>query len=197
MKRFEEIVKEIEENREAMKSSDAGNMKYAILIDNAKVAMFHEAIPILLSVLKKYNKKQMGEKTCEKAENEFLELTNGRFRFYFDNKGISITPKGFYSNNFTITVGLKVDDTSYMTEAPTFLKGNKLNTTDVTVNDIELWYMRDEYIEDIENRIEQLFKLKKEAAEIQDKLRVVCGEYNHLIPSRFKPLDWYNYIYKN
>lgn len=193
MKKFVELVKEInlasKNVKDVSKTNNADSYNYAvmnlkILENNAKIALYYESIPVILEILNKYNGKSLGPKTTAKIKDEVFKSVN--CRFYFDSSNnIVITPCDWY---YRITVGLKSRNRS-------FLQNNKLDISGISIDNTILCYINDEYVEDIQGRIEELIELKNEAIKLQRSLESVCSKYNHLSVDGIANIEYHHYIY--
>ena len=83
-----------------------------ILNSNAKIALFNEAMPIVLEVLTKYKNKPYGPKTEEKIKDEIKEKTNCSFYIstIYSSQSYHIIPLEFSNNNYNIECGAKCID---------------------------------------------------------------------------------------
>lgn len=151
-----------------------------ILNSNAKIALYNEALPVVLEVLAKYKNKPYGPKTERKIRDEIKEKTNCSF-YISDryNQEYYIIPLEFSDNDYNIECG------------PKHIEGNKknlLNDNKIQVpelNDLTLYYSS-KYIDNIPKRIKDLKRLYKKAYEKQQELDAICIEYNSLAVGNIK-----------
>lgn len=167
------LEKEMNENSENIK-----NLKITmeILKNNAKVALFNDVLPVALEILKKYNGKPYGEKTREKIAEEVKAATN--CRFYISSRwgshSFDVYPANSFGNDYNISCGTEYKDGN---KKP-LLIDNKIQF--VTFEEIELYYITREYVEDIPGRVEELKAVYIEAVEKQKELEAICSRYNSL-----------------
>lgn len=147
-----------------------------ILKNNAKVALFNEVLPLALEVLKKYNGKPYGEKTKEKISNEVKAATNCRFYISsrYGSQSFEVYPANTFGNDYNISCGTKYTDGN----KKQLLIDNKIQP--VIFDEIELYYVSPDYVEDIPHRVEELKALYAEAVAKQKELATICSEYNSL-----------------
>lgn len=82
-----------------------------ILNSNAKIALYNEALPVVLEVLAKYKNKPYGPKTEQKIKDEIKEKTG--CGFYISaryTQEYHIIPLEFSSNDYNIECGPKCID---------------------------------------------------------------------------------------
>lgn len=147
-----------------------------LLQNNARIALFHEVMPILLKVLVKYKGKPYGEKTSAKIAQEVEERTGARAYIIskYNQDGISIYPPQGFENTYSITVG-----PCYNTETkeyPRILIDNKIQV--LPLECFSVWYIKSEYIEDIPAVIAEMKAYHKKAVEMQKELSVICSAFN-------------------
>lgn len=150
-------------------------LKRKILQNNAKIALFNEAMPAALEVLKKYAGKPYGEKTRQKICDEVKTITNCRFYISnnFSSFAYDVYPVGLF-DDYHITCGTQHIDGS----KKDLLIDNKIQL--VNFEEIALYYVNREYVENVPERIEELKKLHAEAAEKAKELEAICSKYNNL-----------------
>lgn len=159
------------EELEAQKRDLELTLKF--LKNNAKIALFNETMPVVLEILGKYVGKPYGPKTKVKIEDEIKEETN--CLMYID-KGINIAAlneKG-YTIGYTFVCGCKYENG----ERKSILIDNKIQK--LKISDLELWYINENYIEDIPTTIEKIKKIRREAVKKQEELRGICDKFNKL-----------------
>ena len=182
------LEKEMNENSENIK-----NLKITmkILKNNAKVALFNDVLPVALEILKKYNGKPYGEKTREKIAEEVKAATN--CRFYISSRWCShsfeVYPVNSFGNDYNISCGTEYKDGN---KKP-LLIDNKIQF--VTFEEIELYYIAREYVENIPGRVEELKAIYIEAVEKQKELEAICSRYNSLAVGDLAHIHHDNRIY--
>ena len=154
--------------------------------NNGKVALYHEVLPVALEILKKYNGKPYGTKTREKISKEVEEATGCRFyiscnysstyHFYPKNHGYDIEVIGKYIDG----------------ESVKLLIDNKIQA--VTMEELKPVSFYDEYIEDLNGRVEELKRLHKLAKEKEEELKEICSQFNNLKVEGIDSLSTYNGI---
>lgn len=164
-----------------------------ILNSNAKIALYNEAMPIVLEVLAKYKNKPYGPKTGEKIRDEIKEKTNCSFYIStrYSSQEYRIIPLEFSNNNYNIECGPKCIDG----KQKKLLDENKIQVLEF--NDISLYYTSKEYIDNIPKRIKELKRLYKKAYEKQQELASLCSEYNNLCVGNIKNIYKDKNIYPN
>lgn len=194
MKTFKEIMKDIEttfdmidkskENEKRLeaewsKAEETTRDLYLtvrLLQNNARVALFHDVMPVLLEVLAKYKGKPYGEKTREKIAQEVEERTGARAYIgtKYNQDEISIYPAWGFGNTYSITAGPK-----YNTETKEYnriLIDNKIQILPLECFDI--WFIKSEYIEDIPAAVAEMKEYHKQAVEKQKELSAICSAFN-------------------
>lgn len=164
-----------------------------ILNSNAKIALYNDALPVILEVLAKYNNKPYGPKTEQKIKDEIKEKT--KCGFYISNRYSSqeyhIFPLEFNGNTYDIECGTKYIDG----KKKNLLDENKIQVLEL--NDLTIYYSSKEYIENIPKRIKDLKRLYKKAYEKQQELAAICSEYNNLTVGNIKHIYSDKNIYEN
>lgn len=147
-----------------------------ILTNNAKIALFNEVLPVALEILKKYNGKPYGEKTREKIAEEIKAATNCRFYINsrYASRAFEIYPVDISGNDYNISCGTKYINGS---KKP-LLINNKIQL--ITFDELEIYYISNDYVEDISCRIKALKQLYKEAVTKQKELDEICKNFNIL-----------------
>ena len=147
-----------------------------LLQNNARIALFHDVMPVLLEVLAKYKGKPYGEKTRAKIAQEVEERTGARA--YIDTKYnqdcVNIFPARGFGNVYSITAGTKYN--SETKEHARMLIDNKIQV--LPLECFEVWYIRSEYFEDIPAAVAEMKELYNKAYSIQKELDSVCSAFN-------------------
>jgi len=164
-----------------------------ILNSNAKIALYNEALPIVLEVLAKYKNKPYGPKTEQKIKDEIKEKTNCSFYINarYGSQTYNIIPLEFSGNTYNIECSSKCIDG----KQKKLLDENKIQVLEF--NDLSLYYTSKEYIDNIPKRIKELKRLYKKAYEKQQELEKICREYNNLAVGNIKNIYKDKNIYSN
>ena len=135
-----------------------------LLQNNARVALFHDVMPVLLEVLAKYKGKPYNEKTRAKIAQEVKERTDARA--YIDTKYnqdyVDIFPAVGFGNTYSITARPKYN--SETKEHARMLIDNKIQV--LPLECFEVWYIISEYFEDIPAAVAEMKEHYKKAVEI-------------------------------
>lgn len=157
------------------------NITIKLLNNNAKIALFKETTPVIIETLKKYNGKPYGEKTRQKISDEIREKTGCSCYItnHYTTSDIKIYP-GMYSRETTAgtTENIKIID-----------ENNKIQA--VEPEQLKLYYINQNYFEDIPKAIKEMKKAYKKAVEKQKELEKICSEFN------FYAVDGIERIYSN
>lgn len=147
-----------------------------LLQNNARIALFHDVMPVLLEVLAKYKGKPYGEKTREKIAKDVEERTGARAYIgtKYNQDCISIFPSWGFGNTYSITAGPKYN--SETKEHDRMLIDNKIQV--LPLECFEVWYIRSEYFEDIPAAVAEMKEHYKKAVEMQKELSEICSAFN-------------------
>lgn len=165
-------------------------LKLRYMENNAKIALFNEVMPIVVNIWNKYNGKPLGAKTAEKIKAEIAKETNCSMYLSnrYGNEDIHIME---LDTHFEFTCGTKY---LYLTgNKKQLLIDNKVQS--LVFEDLELYYINREYVEDINGTIEELKRLRKEAEEMQKKLQDICSLFNKLTVDGIKNIRYSESIY--
>lgn len=164
-----------------------------ILKSNARIALFNEVLPVALEVLAKYAGKPYGEKTKQKISDEVKEKTNCRFYISssYGSHSFDVYPVDGFGNDYNITCGTEYTDGN----KKQLLINNKIQT--VSFEELALYYISREYVEDIPQRVEAIKAAHAEAVAKQEELRAACDRFNDLSVGDIKRLYYDKYIYTN
>lgn len=164
-----------------------------ILRNNAKIALFNEVLPVALEVLKKYKGKPYGEKTKEKISEEVKAATNCRFYIgsSYASQSFNIYPVDTFGTAYNISCGTEYKDGNNKV----LLINNKIQL--ITFDEIALYYIDREYIEDIPHRVEELKQLYNKAVAKQKELETICNKYNALAVGDLQHIYKDKNIYEN
>lgn len=140
------------------------------LQNNARIALFHDVMPVLLDILSKYKSKPYGEKTREKIAKELEERIGARAYIgtRYDTDEIRIYPSNSFGNTYTITVGTKPNEH--------ILIDNKIQI--LPIESFSIWYINKRYFEDIQAAIVEMETLYNKAYSMQKELDSVCSAFN-------------------
>jgi len=165
---------EMIENSEKIKNLE---ITRKILKNNAKIALFYDVLPVALEVLAKYSGKPYGDKTREKISAEIKEKTNCRFYIgsRYSSQSFEVYPVDAFGNDYNISCGTEYADGN---KKP-LLVDNKIQP--VTFEEIALYYISREYVEDVPQRVEELKAIYAEAVAKQKELEAICSRYNSLV----------------
>lgn len=163
-----------------------------IMEHNVQVAMFHEVIPVALDVLSKYAGKPYGEKTRRKISDEVKEDTGCGFYIgsRYSSQTYEIYPTDMAAQFSHISCGTEWSNGS----RSHLLIDNKIQI--VPIEDIGLYYMQDEYVDDIDCRVQTLKTLYAAAVEKQKELDGICSQYNSLAVGGLTHIYKDKYIYE-
>lgn len=187
MKTVENDIAKLEEKKEDLQ------ITIKILNSNAKIALYHETLPLVLEVLAKYKGKPLGPKTEENIKNEIKEKTNCGFYISvrYSSQEYHIFHLDFNGNTYDIACGTKFIDG----KQKNLLDDNKIQVPEL--NDLTLYYTSKEYIDNIPKRIKELKRLYKKAYEKQQELEKICSEYNSIAVGNIKHIYSDKNIYEN
>lgn len=219
MKKFVNILAEIDKTREAIRNTEATEKKLInctgiddlkdeyiiktnekkqdlqitlkILQNNAKIALFNEVMPVALEVLSKYNGKPYGTKTKQKISDEIKQKTNCRFYISsrYGSDSFNIYPNDM-SSEYNIDCGTVYTNGSQKQ----ILIDNKIQP--VKFEEVQLYYINSEYVTDIPQRVETLKSLYKDAVAKQEELKAICDNFNKLAVG-INHIYYDKHLYKN
>lgn len=161
-----------------------------LLLNNAKIALFTEIMPIALEVFNKYSGKPYGEKTEEKISEEIKQITGCIAyisKIYSPYKYVLTDLK----TNLSIECGTKYING----EQKPLLINNKIQAIDI--EEIELFYINNIYFNDINSTIAELKKIYALAYEKQQELEKLCSQFNALVVDGIENIYSITPIYKN
>lgn len=189
----------LKENHEKKKVIDEEVRKYAeisldcrlsvkLLQNNAKVALFHEVMPTVLEVFRKYSGKQYGEKTEKAIREEILSLT-GCWCFVSCQYGCGEFRIEHKESNYKFVCGVQVVNG----ERKPLLENNRI--CPLEMDDLKIWYTKPDYIENIKKAVSDLKKYRREAVKKQEELRKACELFNGLTVDGIESLNYASHIY--
>lgn len=161
-----------------------------LLINNAKIAMFTEIMPIALEIFNKYSGKPYGEKTKEKIREEIKQITGC----------VAYISKSYSQYKYVLT-DLKTTfsiecGTKYINgEQKPLLIDNKIQA--INIEEIELFYINKLYFNDINSTIAELKRICALAYEKQQELEKICPQFNALAVDGIENIYPTQHIYKN
>lgn len=159
------------------------NIAIKLLKNNARVALFNELKPVISETFNKYAGKPYGEKTRAKISDEIHARTGCRcyiYAEYLHSQRIEIYSG---SNDYNITVGYPGNSEQKL------LIDNKVQAVDP--EQLQLYYIKREYFDDIPAAIKAMKKAYKKALEKQKELETICEQFN------FYAVDGIERIYKD
>ena len=202
MKKFIEILEEIKQTRKAITATEKDMIKAAtekkdlqitlkILKNNARIALFNEVLPVALDVLKKYVDKPYGEKTRQKISDEVKAATNCRFYISssWGDHSYEIYPVNEFGYEYNITCGTNYTDG----RKKPLLIDNKIQL--VSFDELALYYISREYVEDVPQRVEAIKAAYTEAVAKQEELKAACSRFNALAVGDIEHIYYDKYIY--
>ena len=197
-------IGELKERHEAAKAQENDMIKASeekknlqitikVLKSNAKIALFNEVLPVALEIIAKYSGKPYGEKTRQKISDEVKAATNCRFyiRSSWSSHSFEVHPVDGFGNDYNITCGTKYIDGSQKR----LLVDNKLQN--VAFDEIELYYISREYVENIPERVEAIKAAHAEAVARQEELKAACSRFNALAVGDIDHIYYDKHIYTN
>lgn len=161
-----------------------------LLINNAKIAMFWQTMPIALEIFNKYSGKSYGEKTEEKISVEIKQITGC----------IAYISKSYSQYKYVLTdlkTNLSIEcGTKYINgEQKPLLINNKIQA--INIEGIELFYINNIYFNDINSTIADLKRIYALAYEKQQELEKICTQFNALAVDGIENIYATKHIYKN
>lgn len=147
-----------------------------ILINNARVALFYQVMPVALEILTKYKNRPYGDKTRQKISDAVKEKTG--CRFYIGRQYSTYTYNLYPDLGLGTSIDIQCGPKYVNGERVPLLINNKISV--VMFDELELYYISAEYVENIPDRITELKKLHKQAVEMQQALHAVCESFNNL-----------------
>lgn len=155
-------------------------IKLRLMENNARIALFHEVMPVAIDIMKKWKGKPYGDKTKEKILKEMLDRTE--CSLYINWSCIWILHARYNIRIDVIRKGDKV-----------FLQDNKVQET--SMDDLFIAYINNTYFEDLESAAQNLKDLHAEAIVKQKEFEDVCSKYNKLCVEGVKEINSSGYIY--
>lgn len=151
-----------------------------LLKNNARIALFNDTVPAIIETLEKYKNKPYGEKTRQAISDEIKNKAGSRCYISsgYTNSEIKIYPDQY---NMDITAGTK--------DGIKILIDNKIQP--IKAEDLKLYFINNNYFDDIPGAIKAMKKAYKKAVEKQKELETICNEFN------FYAVDGIDRIYKD
>ena len=164
-----------------------------ILKNNAKIALFNEVLPVALEILAKYSGKPYGEKTRQKISDEVKAATNCRFYIgsSYGSHSFEVYPADGFGNDYNISCGTEYTNGN---KKP-LLVDNKIQL--VSFEEIALYYISRDYVEDIPQRVEAIKAAHAEAVAKQEELKAACSRFNALAVGDISHIYYDKHIYTN
>lgn len=167
-----ELTEEYAAAQEAVKDLE---LTMRFLKNNARIALFHDVMPEFLKILEKYKGKPYGPKTEQKIVDEVKEKTGARAYIYtrYKQDEVCISPVDGFGNDCAITVGIKHEVNG---ETNHLLIDNKIQV--LPLECFSIWYINNNYFDDIPAAIRKMKELYRKAYEIQQELDRACSAFN-------------------
>lgn len=159
----------------------------AILKNNKKLAIFSEVMPIALEVFYSFSDKPYGKKTKQKIANMIEEKTG--YCVYISRKYGSEIFRIYYDYGQDIECSTKYNNGNQKH----ILIDNKIQ--EISFDDLEVWCIKSEYIENVSDAVDKLIELNAEAVKIQNQLKEVCSAFNALACDGIENMCEYKIIY--
>lgn len=161
-----------------------------LLINNAKIALFTEIMPIVLEVFNKYTGKPYGVKTEEKIREEIKQIT-GYIAYISESYSQYEYVLTDLKTNLSIECGTKYING----EQKPLLIDNKIQA--INIEEIELFYINNIYFNNINSTIAELKRIYAKAYEKQQELEKICSQFNALAVDGIENIYSTKHIYKN
>ena len=192
-KEYADQLKKFDERFAALAlEEENAKLAVAILSNNAQIALYHEVLPEIISVLMKYKGKPYGEKTREKIRMEVEEKTG--CGFWLDcsryHQQVHFYKSGAHDRSDDVVVCTNLQNGEYKP----ILSDNKIQ--EVTFEDFHLCYINSNYVDNVAENIEQLRKLRSEAVQKKKELEAICSQYNSLCAGSMKNITARENIYE-
>lgn len=160
-----------------------------LIQNNARVALYHDVLPVVLEVLQKYAGKPYGEKTREKIAQEVKARTGARayISSRYGSDEINIYPDTF-GTTYNITCGPRPEKVK--DDVPRLLD-EKNRITPQPAELFKLFYIKSEYVFDVWGAVEEMKRLYTLAVEKQAELESICAAFNAIA------CDGIEHIYKD
>lgn len=174
-------------------SAKAARLAGALLKNNAKLAFFAEAGPVVAAIWSKYAGKPYGEKTREKIRDEikaaagvYMYIKSGDFNISEIDADGWRRPGGY-----EITCGPK-----YRPEGgrPALLVDNKIQA--INFDDLEILYINKMYFDDVPAAVGDMIKKLYAAQQIAKRLNEACAAFNvYAVGGGVEPISEKNISY--
>lgn len=200
-KKFDELrtMRKDIEPQEIEKSKRLELLKVAqkILKENIRQAYFHETMPKVLEVLKKYEGKPIGEKTEAKIRDE---LSKQGIHFSISYGGQYSSDYIHFSPGFGSVYSFRYDDMKIYTQ---YDGGNKrpmfggTNGNRLIVYDLDMYYLYwcSDYVDDYMFRANTILYKYKELKEHRASLEEEYKSFNDLLPRSMNRLNLGDHLY--
>ena len=167
---------------------------HKLLQNNARIALYYDALPVVLEVLQKYPGNPYGPKTEAKIADEIQRRTGARayIRTKYGHDEVNLYPNTF-GNTYNITFGpcpcADRDKQQHL------LIDNKINV--LSADAFSLWYIKNEYIEDVPAAVAKMKTLYAQAVAKQEELASICSAFNAYAVTGLESIYHDKRIYKN
>lgn len=190
MKKFNDILQDIEKVSKETQPNEEAKIKTAILLDNACRAFFAENIKKICDIWNKYEGKKHGEKTRGKIRDEFIaavgclvcvepDLGNTCIRIRFDSCGCLCLPSPIGQREiFAFASGEPTDEEN---------KIKKLSPEGFRL------YWVGEYVEDVDAFVKGFYNAREELRALSEKLREAIRRYNSFTRGDMQDACFYNF----
>lgn len=167
----DELMQAISEKETALYTLQ---LEHELMRHNAKIALFHDVMPVAVEVWQKYAGKAYGPKTESKIMCEIQQQTGARVCVVtrYNQEEITISPNGLHG--YSITCGLCM--ASDKNDRLRLLVGNKI--TPQPLEAFGIWYEKTTYFDDIPAAVEQIKKLYADVVEKKRELEHACSLFN-------------------
>lgn len=156
-------------------------IKLRLMENNARIALFHEVMPVAIDIMKKWKGKPYGDKTKDKIRQEMVEKTG--CSLYISQSRISI----IHIKHAGVDIDVMANGDKK------FLQDNKVQ--EVSMDDLSIAYINNTYFEDLESAAQKLKDLHAEAIVKQKEFEWVCSKYNKLCVEGIKEINSRGCIY--
>ena len=158
-----------------------------LLTNNARIALLHEVLPVVVEEFSKFANKPYGEKTREKI-SKAIQAKTGCIVYISTGYGygeLNIYPASG-SSEYNITCGLRDTNAKLLVD-------NRIQP--FCADDLMMYYHSSAYIDDVTERVVELKALYRECCKKQRELEEMCRKYNEIATSDVKHIYADKYIY--
>lgn len=167
----DELMQAISEKEKALHTLQ---IEHELMRHNAKIALFHDVMPVAVEVWQKYAGKAYGPKTENKIMDEIQQKTGARVcvATRYEQEEITIFPDGLRGYNITCGLCMTSDKKGHLR----LLVDNKI--TPQPLEAFSIWYEKTTYFDDIPAAVEQMKKLYADVVEKKRELEHACSLFN-------------------